>query len=208
MSALIIGEEAIAPLIELSETLKEKTKARAEELDKRSYEFYSPWMCIRPLLSEPIEDSGLLSYRYAGELVTDREHLSRIDRYLEGQGRPLMECLPVEPSEWPVMTDIAESRPDAVSAFHEGRALLRSSYFLESLYPALVECVIPQRRERPSGFDTALARGVVFRTFPKDRTGLALHAPGSQAAHAEFEAVQLSVLCRLDNNRQELSANH
>lgn len=187
MSTFILGDGAIAALSQLSATLKEKTKARVEELDRKSYEFYSPWMCVRPLLDGPIEDQDLLSYQYHGELVTDAQHLAAIQNYLIGQGRDLVEGLPVPFSDWPIMVDIETNRPDAIASFHEGRALLKSSPFLDALYPILVECVIPQNRERPSGFDTGLARGVIFRTFPTQRTGLLAgfqlaHAMGHQAA--------------------------
>jgi hypothetical protein len=95
--------------------------------------------------------------------------------------------MPVAPEDWPVMADIKATRPDAIAAFQEGRALLRTSKFLNRLYPSLVDCVIPQRRVRPSGFDSAFARGAVFRTFPEGRTGLLAgfqlaHAMGHQAA--------------------------
>jgi hypothetical protein len=85
------------------------------------------------------------------------------------------------------MTDISTDRPDAISAFKEGRAMVKACPFLESVYSSLVEFVVPQDRARPSGFDSPFAFGAVFRTFPVGRGGLLAgfqiaHAMGHQAA--------------------------
>ncbi len=186
MTDVLLGGGAFLQLRRLKRTLVKRTKALCEELDGCRYAHYSPWMCIRPLSEGPVEPE-LMSFRYTGNLVTDARHLELIDRHLRQVGRPMVEGMSVEYDAWPVMIDIEAERPDAISAYCEGRAILRGSPFLDALFPVLVDCVVPQRRERPSGFDSALALGVVFRTFPAGRSGLLAafqiaHAMGHQAA--------------------------
>jgi hypothetical protein len=185
---LILGKGSRKFLGALSATLRERTRRKAEELDKRRYPTYTPWMCVRPTLSAAFEDSDLVSMTYtSGDLITDRSRLKQISRFLSAQGHLITKGMPVAFDEWPIMDDVESERPDAIAAFCEGRALLSSSKFLADLYPALVDFVVPQRRNRPSGFDSAFARGAVFRTFPKGSTGLLAgfqlaHAMGHQAA--------------------------
>lgn len=188
MAKFLVGDSSIKFLKNFCSDLDEKTRKMAEELDDRSYPNYSPWLCIRPLLNEPILSEELINYKFTpGQLITDHRYLSCVNNFIYGQGKTIMEGMPVSPAEWPVMLDIEAHRPDAIAAFHEGRALIRSSPFLEKLYPTLIKFVIPQDRSKPSGFDSGLARGVVFRTFPRGRTGLLAgfqlaHAMGHQAA--------------------------
>jgi len=188
MSKFLVGDSSIKFLQEFCSDLDEKTRRMAEEMDGRSYPDYTPWLCIRPLLNSPIDSELLINYRpNPGQLITDPAYLACINEFIYGQGQEMMGGMPVTPSEWPVMLDIEARRPDAVAAFHEGRALIRSSNFLETLYPTLIKFVVPQDRAKPSGFDSGLARGAVFRTFPSGRTGLLAgfqlaHAMGHQAA--------------------------
>lgn len=186
MTDVLLGSGAFLQLRRLKRMLVKRTKALCEELDGRRYAHYSPWMCIRPLSEGPIEHE-LMSFRCNSDLITNPRHLELIDRHLRQLGRLMVEGMPVEYDNWPVMTEIEEERPDAISAYCEGRAVLRASPFLDALFPVLVDCVVPQRRERPSGFDSALALGVVFRTFPVGSSGLLAafqiaHAMGHQAA--------------------------
>lgn len=185
--SVLFGDDAVAFIKVFSSRVKAQTLQVAGKLDGRTYTNYSPWLCARPRLQEPVDQELVNRPLPKGGLVTDREHLRLIQRFVSGQGRALMEQMPVTPDTWPIMIDIASSRPDAVSAFHEGRALVARSPFLEAVYDDLVECVVPQDREKPSGFDSPLARGVIFRTFPRGRTGLLAgfqlaHAMGHQAA--------------------------
>ncbi|WP_339541916.1 hypothetical protein [Pseudomonas sp. JAI120] len=188
MSNFLLGDSSINFLQGFCSDLDEKTRKKAEELDGRSYPDYTPWLCIRPILNSPIKSDELVNYKFKpGQLITDPNYLSCISEFVCGQGHDLAGGMPVHFSEWPVMEDIKVKRPDAVSAFQEGRALIRSSYFLETLYTTLIKFVVPQDRAKPSGFDSGLARGAVFRTFPSGRTGLLAgfqlaHAMGHQAA--------------------------
>jgi hypothetical protein len=186
MDALLLGSNSTELLADLKKELNERTRKLCEELDHCSYETYSPWMSVRPLLQSPVQRS-LLAFKYSGGLVTDKRHLQEIDSFLQGVGSVIVSGLPVRYSDWPVMVDVESARPDAISCFDEGKALLCASSCLESQYPVLVDAVIPQDRERPSGFDSGLARGLVFRTFPKGRSSLLAgfqlaHAMGHQAA--------------------------
>lgn len=188
MADLLIGNDAVATIKKLSAGLKLKTRRLAEKLDGRSYKSFTPWMSIRPLLEKPIGDKALLKASYQpGSLLTDPELLHSIADFIIGQGSEITKKMPVAAEEWPVMVDIAATRPDAVAAFREGRVLLGASPFLASTYSSLVEFVVPQRRARPSGFDSPYAFGAVFRTFPEARGGLLAgfqlaHAMGHQAA--------------------------
>lgn len=188
MANLLIGPEAVGTIKRLSTALKAKTKRLAEKADGQSYPAFTPWMSIRPLLDKPISDKALLKVDYQrGDLLTNPKLLGRIATFITGQGREITEKMPVTAEQWPVMTDIAAARPDAIAAFKEGRALLSASPFLSATYSSLVEFVVPQRRARPSGFDSPYAFGAVFRTFPEDRGGLLAgfqlaHAMGHQAA--------------------------
>lgn len=188
MANLLIGPEAVGTIRRLSTALKSKTKRLVEKADGRTYPAFTPWMSIRPLLDRPIDDKALLKVSYQrGDLLTDPLLLQSISAFITGQGREITEKMPVAAEEWPVMTDIAAGRSDAIAAFKEGRALLGASPFLSATYSSLVECVVPQRRARPSGFDSPYAFGAVFRTFPEGRGGLLAgfqlaHAMGHQAA--------------------------
>lgn len=185
--AIAYGSEGTKVLGELARTLRDRTRRRAEELDGQRYDHYTPWLCLRPVLNAPLDENVSKMPFTSGELITDSVRLSAIDALLGGQGDLIVRDMPVSYADWPVMDDIAEQRPDAIAAFHEGRVLLSASSFLNDNYETLVDFVVPQRRDRPSGFDSALARGAVFRTFPPGRSGLLAgfqlaHAMGHQAA--------------------------
>ncbi|WP_153511244.1 hypothetical protein [Rhizobium rhizogenes] len=178
---ILFGEDAIDFIHPFSVRLKERTRLEAERRDNQAYPAYSPWLCARPKLSGPIDPELLAVSFPKGGLVTNERQLGLVQRYVDGQGHILMENMPVAPQEWPIMVNIERERPDAISAFEEGMALLKASPFLTSVYDDLVDFVIPQDRERASGFDSGYARGVIFRTFPKGRGGL---LAGFQIAHA------------------------
>lgn len=216
--SILFGDGARSFIHDFSSELKYRTLNIASSLDGFDHGDYNPWLCARPALAEPIHESLLNIDFPKGGLVIDPDHLRAIQKYLDGQGALLMENMPVAAADWPVMVDIKSTRPDAISAFHEGRALLACSPFLEEVYDDLVEFVVPQNRERPSGFDSAYARGVIFRTFPKNRGGLLAgfqiaHAMGHQAAIMLLAADPLiasdpdkEIFYRVRNDRR--SANH
>jgi hypothetical protein len=183
---ILFGSDATSVISELTSTLRERTRALAAELDGREYDRYTPWMCLRPVLDSPL-DINIASMPYTpGELIADADRLNLIDTFLKTSGSSIVANAPVDYNEWPVLTDIAQ-RPDVVASFKEGRALLSASSFLDENYTSLVDFVVPQKRQKASGFDSHLARGAVFRTFPTGNTGLLAgfqlaHAMGHQAA--------------------------
>jgi len=152
---------------------------------------YNPWHCLQMASKKPIENPLLTSMDYEkGSLITDPYQLNEMQELLTQQGKDITADIPVPPEEWPVMIDIARHRPDAISSFLEGRALLKASPFLDELYTNLIEFVVPLDREKPSGYDSNLARGVIFRTFPRGRTGL---LAGFQLAHGLGHQVGMSL---------------
>jgi len=157
---------------------------------------YNPWHCLQMASKAPIENPLLTSMDYEkGSLITDPYQLNEIQNLLNQQGKVITADIPVHPDEWPVMVDISRHRQDAISSFYEGRALLKASPYLDELYTNLIEFVVPLDREKPSGYDSNLARGVIFRTFPKGRTGL---LAGFQLAHGLGHQVAMS-LFSVDN---------
>jgi hypothetical protein len=183
----LIGDNAVPVISTLSATLKKKTVERAWALDGIDYKAYAPWLCLRPLLSQPIEDRHLLEPSYSpGGLVVDRGYLENISRFVWGQGHAIMKDLPGDPKDWKILGDPAGVRPHIVQSFASARQILERSAFFRAIYPSLVEMVIPLEREKSCGFSSMLARGVVFRSFHKPYTAATLaldvaHEMGHQA---------------------------
>jgi hypothetical protein len=74
MPALVLGDRSAPFLEKLSSRLKEETRKVAEELDNRSYDFYTPWMSMRPLLNKPIKEKLLHTQRLEpGDLVISQQ---------------------------------------------------------------------------------------------------------------------------------------
>ena len=166
-------DEDAAFVSKLWSELNKKTVANVGPAQNPSEDHFKPWDCLKicSLCDSNSFDIEEMEYR-KGDLITDPYQLNSIQHLLLNEGSLITENMPIDQSEWPVMVDIKHRRQDAISSFQEGRALLSTSPFLDELYSNLIEFVVPLDRDKPSGYDSSLARGVIFRTFPEGRTGL------------------------------------
>lgn len=173
MFSLFDGAKSCDTLCQINESLNDSTSQLYNKAKLTDDVDYSPFMCFD--LSNPGAVPPSLFSSPANsldKLVLDNAYLSELHEFLLADGASATTGMPVEYADWPVMVDISANRLDAISAYSEGRALLEKSSFINQLYDSIITHFIPLDREKPSGFDSKLFRGVVFRTFPKNGSGL------------------------------------
>ena len=182
--------EGLKFLTEHSRTLKEQTSLLATKNNNCSSTEFSPWKCAMAADNTLQEISIPKVNSHRGELITDPHELCSIADYLNGCGSDTNCHIHVPTGEWPVMVDIRKSRPDAIAAFKEGRTLLSANDVLDYLYDEIIDHVVPLDREKPSGYDSELAYGTIFRTFPKGSNGI---LAGFQLAHGLGHNIGMSL---------------
>jgi len=170
--SLLASVEAVPTLAQLGARLRDETLALARDKSGQSFERYTPWMCVAPVVEAPLEHYELLAAAYEpGELVVDGDYLREVSAFLRGQGQIIFHNVPGDPWHWPIFEEALTERPNTPRLYEQGRELvLGASPLFEALFPHVVEMVIPLSRAGNSGFSTHFARHAIFRTLPPTQT--------------------------------------
>lgn len=185
---LIVACGAPDTLKMLSRRLRRATLESARAADDHHYEAYTPWLCLRPLVSSSLVGERLVKARYRRrQIVSDRAYLDMVSDFLERYFATEITDLIGARRDWALCHKVHAERPDYVATL--GRTIedlrARSGFFAEVL-PSLLEMIVPLREPRPRGWSLQAARGVVFIGFPPDYSAIDLaldlvHELGHQA---------------------------
>jgi len=186
MAGVLFGEQGISNITFLSTELRRKTLDLACRMDNNTYPNYTPWLCIRPLLSNSLSKHELCYRGYTpGEIITDKHHLLDIESFLEEHQELTLSNLIGSREDWRVLLDCG-SRESMILELNKAINLLLDSFYLKCVYPSLVDLIIPLEQPRARGWSCQYARGAVFLGFPSaySQLNLALdlaHEMGHQA---------------------------
>jgi hypothetical protein len=169
MPNVLIGQELGETLYQINAQLRAATLAEYNATAVEQAQYYSPWLCMFPLLTEREFPSGLIRQPTCekGGLVTDASYLLEARVFME----PRIEMtrngiFDQKHEDWIPITHVTDHQ---LQVFNQGRSLLLESHAtLARMYLELVDFVLPLGGQRNRGYASPLTRGIVYRTLPND----------------------------------------
>lgn len=203
MASIIFGEQGAQTIQALSFELQQRTLSRANELDQSCYEFYTPWLCLRPAIEGSLAGHAICHARYQpGHIAIDENYLEGITVLLDEHRSLTRDQLIGSYEDWQILENVDE-RSEVVPMLKDARACIQeNSEFLSLVYTDLVQILVPLKQPRPRGWTCHYARGAVFLGFAPQYSifDLALdlvHEMGHQAL-ALFQSADRLIASNLD----------
>jgi hypothetical protein len=187
MAGVLFGEEGVGNIKYLSAELRRKTLELARRIDNNDYPHYTPWLCIRPLLTKPMSQCALCYINHTpGAILTSTTHLKKIESFLEENHDLTLSNLIGSREDWKILVSGRRRKSVTLELTAAIDFMLAKSNYLNDVYTSLVDMVIPLRQSRARGWSCQYARGAVFLGFPRvySQLDLALdlaHEMGHQA---------------------------
>lgn len=161
---MILGVRGVEALRHVADSLRERTRATAEEISARNLSFYTPWLGFAPVIGNELSNERLLDLPYLrGSVIADEAYLREVARFLARHEDLTVANLIGSKEDWAILQTPACVRPDVVRAIVSASAVTTSaSSFFKEIYDVVVEMVIPLASPRARGWSCHYMRGVIF----------------------------------------------